>query len=66
MESKKTKNNKLIDTKNRLGVSEVEVASGLKWVKGVKTYTLPTTKSVSPGDVTYSRVTVVSNTISCI
>lgn len=43
-------------------VPEAKVAGRWKWVKGVKMYKLPVTKSISPGDVTHSMVTTVNNT----
>lgn len=37
-----------------------------KWVKVAKTYKHPVIKSVSPGDMMYSTVTTVNNTVLCI
>ena len=36
---------------------------GAKWVKGVERYKLQIIKKVSPGDVMYSMVTIVNNTV---
>lgn len=56
----------LIDTGNRLVVARgVWVGWGccVKWVMGVKRYKLSFIKQVSPGDVMYSMMTIVNNTV---
>lgn len=57
----KTKNPKLVDTENRLVVTELGVGEWVKWAKGVKTYKLPVTKEVSHADVLMYTMVITVN-----
>ena len=46
------------------GLPKAEGEGWTKWVKGMKTYKLPVIKYISPGDIMYSMVTLV--TLYCI
>jgi len=42
---------------------KAEGGEWMKWVKRVKRYKLEVIKYISPGDVMYSMVTIVNNTV---